>query len=261
MTIERQFEDFMMSAKYSKSSIDSYLSCLRSFASAYGERLCRVSNKEIRSYLSGKSYSQIKQNVGMMRILYRDILGQKKKTLNIKYPRKPKSLPVVYSRDEVSRIINSIENIKHRSIIELIYSSGLRISEVPTLMISHINSDDMTVFIKAGKGFKDRYTCLSVKCLNTLREYYKTCKPKHYLFEGQGGLYSVTSIRNVFNRAKEKCGINKGTVHTLRHSFATHSIESGIPTLVVQHWLGHESSKTTEIYTRLLETSGFHSPY
>lgn len=261
MNVERQFSDFMMSKHYSKSTIDSYMSCLRLFMSAYGERLHRVPIKDIRSYLSDKSYALIKQNVGMMRILYHNILGQKKKSISITYPRKPKMLPIVYSREEVQRMIDSIENIKHMAIIELIYSSGLRISEVTTLRPHDIDSDRMQVYIKGGKGMKDRYTCLSRKNLETLRKYYLTCRPDNYLFEGTNGLYSSTSIRKIFERAKERCGIRKGTVHTLRHSFATHAIESGIPTIILQRWLGHNSSKTTEIYTQLVSTAEFESPY
>lgn len=253
------FRVYLASKNYSKRTIDSYSSCLIKFLDYYKKTPRNITAQEIREYLSKVSYSLNKQTVGALRHYFK--MSGLKSNLNIEYPRKPKRLPVVYSREEVSRIINAIDNIKHRAIIELIYSSGLRISEAVNLKIADIDSDRMTVFVRGAKGYKDRYTCLSEKTLETLRGYYLVCRPKVYLFEGVDGKYSVTSIRNVFNRAKSRVRVFRGTVHTLRHSFATHCLESGMPTIILQKQLGHNSSRTTEGYTLLAMTNHFKSPY
>jgi site-specific recombinase XerD len=227
------------------------------FVSKYGERLNRVSVTEIRSYLSTMSYSSVKQNVGMMRILYQDVLGQKNKALKIQYPRKPKTLPKIFSRQEIDRILFKTPNIKHKCMIILGYSAGLRLSEVLNLKPKDILSDRAQIFVKGGKGQKDRYTILSSQALSLLRKYYIKYQPKEYLFEGQnGGKYSATSLQKIMRRATDK-----GTFHTLRHSFATHLIEQGTPTRVVQLLLGHGSPTTTEVYTQLVKIDDLTSPF
>ena len=181
------------------------------------------------------------------------VLGGDRKYYNIDRPFKPKKLPVVLSEEEVKRIIQSIDNLKHRCMILLIYSGGLRISELINLKISDIDSKRIMIHIKGAKGKKDRMTLLSEKVLLQLRVYFKEYKPKEYLFEGQaGGIYAARSIQTLFVHACRKAKIIKeATVHTLRHSFATHLLESGTDLRYIQVLLGHESSKTTEIYTHI----------
>jgi integrase/recombinase XerD len=149
--------------------------------------------------------------------------------------------------------MEQIENIKHKSILYLIYSAGLRISEAVNLKIADIDSKRNVIIVQGGKGKKDRTTLLSQKLLIMLREYYVKYRPKDYLFEGDPGKqYSVKSIQNVFNKALKKSGIRKkATVHSLRHSFATHLLEHGTDLRYIQELLGHSSSKTTEIYTHI----------
>ncbi len=134
-----------------------------------------------------------------------------------------------------------------------IYSGGLRISELINLKIKDIDSNRMQIRISQSKGKKDRYTLLSKKTLITLRHYFKEYKPKEWLFEGEGGgQYSQKAIQNILKRAVQKTGIKKRiTVHTLRHSFATHLLENGTDLRYIQNLLGHSSSKTTEIYTHI----------
>lgn len=199
------------------------------------------------------SYSAMKQALAAVRFLFLDVL---KKDIDFDFfikMKKPNSLPNVLSTEEVKRIINSIENIKHRAIISTIYSCGLRISEAVNLKINDIDSSAMTVKIVNAKGKNDRIVMLSEKLLSTLRDYFKEYKPKVYLFEGQKGeKYSSRSIQQIFNNAVKKAGIKKKvTVHTLRHSFASHLLDNGTDIRFIQELLGHKHLSTTQIYTHI----------
>ena len=149
--------------------------------------------------------------------------------------------------------MNACNNVKHRCILMLIYSAGLRRSELIDLKISDIDSERMVVNILGAKGKKDRVTLLSENTLRMLREYYKEYMPKKYLFEGsKGGKYSATSVANILRNAAHKAGITKNaTPHMLRHSFATHLLEQGTDLRYIQELLGHNNTKTTEIYTHV----------
>ncbi len=177
--------------------------------------------------------------------------------LDIERPRKEKKLPIVLSVSEVKAIIDSTTNLKHRTLLSLIYSAGLRIGEALNLKASDIDSGRMLIHIRQAKGKKDRYTLLSEHFLQLLRSYYLAYKPQHYLFEGQdGGKYSNTSAQAVLRRAVSKANIQKRvTLHTLRHSFATHLLENGTDIRYIQELLGHSSPKTTMIYTHVSERS------
>jgi site-specific recombinase XerD len=178
-------------------------------------------------------------------------------SLNIERPKKPKKLPEVLSSDEVKSILDNIINLKHKTLLSLIYSAGLRIGEALQIRVNDIDSKRMVIHIKSAKGKKDRYTLLSLNFLELLRLYYKTYKPKDYLFEGQtGALYSTSSAQNILKKAVKKANITKPvTLHTLRHSFATHLLENGTDIRYIQTLLGHSSPKTTMIYTHVSETS------
>lgn len=181
------------------------------------------------------------------------VLGRPLRTYYVQRPKKERVLPNVLSEEEVATILKCAENLKHKAMLSLIYSSGLRLGELINLTIHDIDSKRMLIIIKQGKGKKDRVSLLSVKVLEILREYFKKYKPKDYLFEGQfGEQYSPTSVQKVFKIAKQKAGIKKkATVHTLRHSFATHLLEHGTDLRYIQSLLGHQSPKTTEIYTHI----------
>ena len=150
-------------------------------------------------------------------------------------------------------MLKATGNNKHKCILMLIYSAGLRLGELVRLKIRDIDPDRMRIFVYAGKGKKDRYTLFSVKAVLNLQAYLKEYGPDDWLFEGQdGGQYSKRSVQAIFKKACRKAGIKKPvTVHSLRHSFATHLHEKGINLRHIQDLLGHESSKTTEIYTHL----------
>ena len=157
------------------------------------------------------------------------------------------------SKLEVKQIINCTNNLKHKTILSTIYSAGLRLSETINLKIADIDSERKLIYVRGGKGKKDRTTILSKELLPMLREYYKGYKPKVWLFEGlENGRYSKRSVQNIFKKSLQKSKISKiATVHSLRHSFATHLLEQGDDLRYIQKILGHRSSKTTEIYTHV----------
>ena len=168
-------------------------------------------------------------------------------------PLQEKKLPDVLSKEEIKLIFACCTNLKHKCLLEIIYSAGLRRSEALQLKLKDIDSKRMLIKIRAGKGKKDRYTLLSKPVLNDLREYFTAYKPKIWLFEGQNSAqYSATSIVKVLKKYALKAGIKKRVhIHMLRHSFATHLLEQGTNLRVIQELLGHEDIKTTEIYTHI----------
>ncbi|MBD3581547.1 tyrosine-type recombinase/integrase [Flavobacterium selenitireducens] len=176
---------------------------------------------------------------------------------DIERPRKEKKLPTVLSMDEVKRLLGASANLKHRALLSLIYSGGFRISEVLNLKLADIDSDRMLIHVRNAKGRKDRYTLLSKKALLLLREYYVVYQPKVFLFEGHGGArYSARAAQSVLHTAASRAGISKSiSLHTLRHSFATHLLEHGTDIRYIQDLLGHSSPKTTMIYTHVSDSS------
>lgn len=169
-------------------------------------------------------------------------------------PRKERKLPDVLTQDEVKRLFSGVTNPKHRMVLMVIYSAGLRIGEAARLRLEDMDPARKMIHIRGGKGKKDRFTMLSEKVMNELTGYLAVFKPTKYLFEGEreGKPYSPSSIQQVFRKAIENASITKpATVHTLRHSFATHLLEQGVDLRYIQELLGHASSKTTEIYTHV----------
>ncbi|WP_237390720.1 tyrosine-type recombinase/integrase [Fulvivirga sediminis] len=166
-------------------------------------------------------------------------------------------MPEVLSQNEVKRMIAAMSNLKHKCIISLLYSVGLRRSELLNLKISDIDGERMQIRIENAKGGKDRYTLLGKNVLEDLRQYYKQWRPQQYLIEGQnGGPYSGKSVVNVVKEAARRAKIQKNVVpHMLRHSFATHLLEDGVNLRQIQLLLGHNSTKTTEVYTHIANTS------
>ncbi|HOT14328.1 MAG TPA: tyrosine-type recombinase/integrase [Bacteroidales bacterium] len=199
------------------------------------------------------SVSYINQSINAVRFYYAEVLQRQVEMDGIDRPQRGFVLPKVLSEAEVEAIFDKVRNIKHRAMLMMMYAGGLRISEVLQLKIKDIQGERKMIYIQGGKGNKDRYTVLSDKLLVLLREYYKVYRPKEYLFEGQyGGAYSAESIRSVLKRAIEESNLNKRvTPHMLRHSFATHLLERGTDLRYIQEMLGHESTKTTEIYTHV----------
>ena len=249
--------------KYANSTVKTYVSCFEAFINYYEERELNDLNEiDIRKYLqwlaqSKRSNSYINQSINSIKFYYEIVMGMPNRFYSIERPRKHKKLPVVLSKEDIKKLIEATNNIKHRCIVSLIYSAGLRRSELLNLKISDIDSSRMLIHIKDAKGNKDRFTILSETVLKDLRIYYKEWKPKTFLFESRSrGIYSANSIGKIIAAAATKAGISKHvTPHTLRHSFATHLLESGTDLRYIQLLLGHSSTKTTEIYTHVAKSS------
>lgn len=255
-----RFVSYMSRRRYSKRTIEAYTALVRNFISVLkGRDPSVLDDDQIGRYITkfyvqaGHSRSYQNQAVNALKLYYRSEFKKEIGLVLSLRPKKEYSLPNVLSQKEVRAILSSFRNTKHRTIFFLIYSGGLRISEVVSLKISDIDSGRGVIRIRNSKGAKDREVPLSQKALNQLRVYYKGYRPKDYLFEGQfGGPYSTRSIQALFRRAIRECGIKrKATVHTLRHSYATHLLENGTDLRIIQELLGHKSSKTTEIYTHV----------
>lgn len=176
--------------------------------------------------------------------------------IDLERPKKEKKLPEILSKNEISKLLKAVKNLKHKAILYLVYSAGLRVGEVVKLKPTDIDSDRMLIHIIQGKGKKDRYTILSETALSILRQYVKVYKPEHWLFPGQHPDKHLTerSVQKVFGNARIDAKIRKNvSVHNLRHSFATHLLEGGVNLRYIQELLGHSSSKTTEIYTHVTQ--------
>lgn len=176
--------------------------------------------------------------------------------IDLERPKKEKKLPEILSKNEISKLLKAVKNLKHKAILYLVYSAGLRVGEVVKLKPTDIDSDRMLIHIIQGKGKKDRYTILSETALSILRQYVKVYKPEHWLFPGQHPDKHLTerSVQKVFGNARIDAKIRKDvSVHNLRHSFATHLLEGGVNLRYIQELLGHSSSKTTEIYTHVTQ--------
>jgi site-specific recombinase XerD len=191
-----------------------------------------------------------------VKLLYKEVLPKSDINMSIPRPKKDSKLPSVLSQSEVIQILQATSNEKHKTILFLIYSAGLRVGEVVRLKPEDIESSRMLVRVKKGKGSKDRYTLLSQIALEQLRKYYKLYKPEIWLFPGgkEGDHITERTVQRVFEACCTKARINKEvSVHTLRHSFATHLLESGVDLRYIQELLGHASTKTTEIYTHVTQ--------
>ncbi|WP_246853837.1 tyrosine-type recombinase/integrase [Rufibacter aurantiacus] len=249
---------------YSLNTIRTYHSLLVRFLNAHRDsgmrKIDTFTAEEINQYhrqmvqSQAYSFSFVNQSINAVKFYYQRVLGHQSLELNgVERPEKPDRLPTVLSKEEVARILSATENLKHRCLLQLLYAGGLRIGEVINLKVTDVQSERNLLLIRGGKGKKDRTTLLSKRLLESLRAYYRKYRPKIWLFEGQqGGQYTADSIRHVFNGCLEKSGVGrKVTPHSLRHSFATHLLEQGTDLRYIQALLGHQSSKTTEIYTHI----------
>lgn len=242
---------------YSYKTIKAYKSCIRSLATYVKPKHPRdLTNKEVRQFLVHQvdekklSSGTISQMINAFRFLYLELYKRPLVLADLKRPRKEHKLPIVLDKEEVVRIFEAIENLKHKTILMLIYSAGLRVGEAVKLKIADIDSKRKLIYLRCAKGKKDRYTLLSEFMIEQLRTYYKEYRPKEFLFEGAVGRKHISerSVQTVFQRAVTAACMKNVTVHSLRHSFATHLLESGVDLRYIQELLGHNSSKTTEIH-------------
>lgn len=257
--LEKMMTKLILSGK-SDNTIKNYKSHILHYLAHFEERdLLTVTKDEIEKYfydiIRSNGMGSSSQNVMINAIKYyhEKVLGQPRTIYNITRPKREKTLPSVLSEEETFAIINTPKNIKHRAILYLMYSAGLRIGEIPNLRIEDIDSANKQIHVRSAKGKKDRYTILSEVTLRLLRNYFIEYKPSYWLFEGKDGdQYSTSSIAKIFRRAVKESGANEwATPHTLRHSFATHLLQANVNLRFIQTLLGHSSPKTTQIYTHV----------
>lgn len=256
----QKFENRLKAQRFSPNTISNYSSALKMALREMkktGENALplelveRYINYKITEHNISPSYQR---NIIAALIKYHDLVLEECLPAEYLYPkRKQSKIPEVLSQQEVKRLFSVISNIKHKAILQTIYSGGLRMSEVLNLKVNDIDSDRMTIKIRQSKGAKDREVMLAEKLLALLRIYVIEFKPSEYLFEGQkGGKYSSRSVQQIIKKGLQKANIKKNaTAHTLRHSFATHLLESGTDLRYIQEFLGHKSIQTTEIYTHV----------
>ncbi|MCF7569581.1 site-specific integrase [Sabulilitoribacter arenilitoris] len=259
----QKFKKWLQQKRLSENTVNTYVEVTVFFiryaslknTSNYSKRLIESFNYDF-IVKPNKSISYQNQCINGIK-KYLEYIGIEVDKLELKRPRKEKKLPVVLSVEEIKQIFDETHNLKHKTLLSLIYSAGLRVGEAISLKIKDIDSKRMLIHIKGAKGKKDRYTLLSDSFLHLLRNYYKQYKPTEYLFEGQKSKqYSSASAQKILKNAVDKIGLKKRiTLHTLRHSFATHLLENGTDIRYIQELLGHSSPKTTMIYTHVSETS------
>ena len=243
--------------RLSPRTISCYLACMKKVAVHFGKSPADLRDEEIRSYLHHlieerkASQAVISQSYSALKFLFEKTLQKEWDVLKIPRSRQKKKLPEVLSKQEVELIFSATRNLKHRAILMTIYSAGLRVSEVSRLKVSDIDSGRMMIRVNDGKGMKDRYTLLGERNLEILRLYYRKYRPSEWLFPGKilSEPVSISSVQRIFKASVQEAGVRKKvSVHTLRHCFATHLLESGTDLYYIQRLLGHKSARTTSVY-------------
>lgn len=236
---------------YSERTINMYLNYIQKFLMNINVEPSRLTSKDFQYYLDNYKFSSVSQQnqvINAIRFLYKFGLNKKYDKVSFKRPKSEKKLPQVIDKNFIIDKLSKIENIKHKSILTLTYSVGLRVSEIVNLKIEDIDSKRMIIHIKNAKGRKDRIVPLSQNVLELLRDYFKQYRPNEYLFNGQTSpQYSIKSCQNIFKKYID----NDSHIHILRHSCFTNLLESGTDLMVIQKIAGHSSVKTTQIYTHV----------
>ena len=256
-----RFKKWLETKRYSDATINTYASLVIFFCKYLIKKNCTALTPMMVSRFNYEFIVQPKKSISYQNQAinaikqYFEYCGIEVEFGEIERPKREKKLPIILSMEEVKRIIDCAHNLRHKTLLSLIYSGGFRLSEAINLKISDIDSERMLIHIKSAKGRKDRYTLLSKNILVIMREYYRVYAPKIYLFENKNLLpYSQRSVQSVLKMAVTRAGITKHvTPHSLRHSFATHLLENGTDIRYIQNLLGHSSPKTTMIYTHVSE--------
>jgi site-specific recombinase XerD len=270
MDVAKQYQEALRATeyklsikRYATSTQKTYIDMLdKFFKYCYPIPVQEIDQEIIQTYLEeivitrNLSASYQNQVINAIKFYFEKVLGRERTSYVLDRPIKSKKLPIVLSQAEMKLVLSNIKNIKHKTIISTIYGCGLRVSECLNLKIEDIDSTKNRVIVRNSKGNKDRLTLLPKQLLDQLRVYYRAYRPEDWLFEGPNhAQYSASSIRKVLSRALVKSKIRKpASLHSLRHSFATHLLESGTNLRYIQKLLGHSSSKTTEIYTHVAES-------
>ena len=246
---------------YSHKTIKAYISCLRTFIRYIHPKHPReATDADLRAFIlfliehEHYASSTINQVINALRLLYVDLYRRPMELGELPRPKKERKLPVVLSEGEVRRLFDNLSNLKHKAMLMLVYSAGLRVGEAVHLHWEDLDEERRMIHIRGGKGKKDRYTILSDVVVKALQRYWKVYQPREWLFEGEspGKPYAIRSAEGVFKKAAHRARISKEvSIHSLRHAFATHMLEHGTDLRYIQDLLGHESIKTTEIYAHV----------
>ena len=264
---ERMIADLQLKG-LSPSTIQAYVQAVRRLARHYNQSPEKLGEQEIRDYFlhlqNDRKYASSSMKIALtaIKFLYQTTLQREWKVLGFIHFKRQRKVPVVLSVEEVERLLNSVRVLRYYACLFTIYSCGLRISEAINLQVRDIDSARMRLHIRNGKGAKDRLVPLPRRTLIVLREYYQTHRNPKWIFPAPGkgkneepsatSPLKLESVQTCFRIVKEQCGINKhATVHTLRHSWATHMLDQGLHLQLIQHWLGHSSIQTTTIYTHM----------
>jgi integrase/recombinase XerD len=255
--LREQMQQEMELKGYSSKTIRAYLGHLARYTRFIGRSPVEVGESEAKRYLyhlihdQKRTRSYVNQAYSGLKLFYQKVAQKPFVMSKIPRVKAAKTLPVVLSKEEVGALLDAVENLKHKAILTVLYSAGLRLSEACQLKVSDIDSHQMRIRVRQGKGAKDRYTLLAQNTLDLLRIYWQQYRPHDWLFPGQmpGQALSARSVQKVLETVLAKAGITKpATIHTLRHSFATHLLEAGVDVYHIQKLLGHTSVKTTTIY-------------
>ena len=254
------FQNLLVLKGYSANTIRSYCGAFYKLLRMLGKvPVNSLTKAHIQSYLlwllqkKGYSETHVHTVINAIKFYFEGVAKRQKEFYDLPRPKKPLLLPDILATVEVENMLKSISNLKHKLLLMTAYSAGLRVSELVVLRLNDIDSKRMMIHIRRGKGKKDRMVTLSLVLLEALRQYVKLYRPKDYLFEGEkGGAYGTRSAQLVLAAAKQKVGIvKKGSIHSLRHSYATHLLEAGTDLRYIQELLGHSSIKTTLRYTHV----------
>jgi site-specific recombinase XerD len=262
--LRRRMIDDMTLRNFTQATIQAYVRAVARFAGYFHCSPDRLGREHVRTYLlhllqeRHVSHSYYKLTRCALRFFYRETLGRDDVPASLAPVKQPRTLPVVLGPDELARFFAAITNLKHRALLMTAYAAGLRVSEVTRLRVPDIDSARRVIRVRSGKGQKDRYVMLSPRLLEILRAYWKVARPGDFLFPGAAPDRPLTtgSVRKVCSRARRAAGLDKHvTVHTLRHSFATHLLEAGTDLRTIQVLLGHHSFSTTARYVHVATAS------
>lgn len=253
------FAEWLLLKRYSPKTRKTYLGILKIFLSNIWKSISGLTRDDVEGYFgakikNGMSQSAQKQLTGTLKLFFFRFLERKDIVWNELYPEKwERKLPNILSKSEIRKLLDATKNLKHKAILTLIYACWLRLTECTQCKISDIDSKNMILKIEQAKWKKDRYIPLSPKLLELIRHYYREYKPRQYVFEGQSwGQYSERSIQQIMKQSLVTSRINKrATIHTLRHSYATHMLEDGVDIRIIQEFLWHSHIRTTQIYTHI----------
>ena len=264
-TLRQRMIDAMVLRGFSARTQSSYLACVSALAKYYGRSPDRLDAAAIQAYLlhliteRKLAYASVNQAACAFRFLFRIVLGQPDMAVEIPMAKVPKRLPQLLTRDEVSRLLAHAHDLRAHTLLSTTYAAGLRLSEVCQLQVSDIESapERMCLKVRQGKGCKDRYTLLSPRLLDALRLYWRATHPRRWLFTNRAGDAPIDTctVQRMYHAAREAAGIaREGGIHSWRHAFATHLLESGVDIHTIQRLLGHGHVGTTMRYFHLAQS-------